>query len=525
LQLRSAGTVMDGTDAEGNPSPLADFSARIYPSVITLAPVNPPPTADDCPCTLSPGAALQVVAAGVRLTGLSVERQLPPPGQICCGDQDLVVFGGGSKNSSIATTRLDGGAAAITSAEVPQGMLGPATGKDCVDAEGTGATAQEPVRVENSELRFCFDRGAKSKQGLLELHHDWIHNNLRGGMFAQSPAAGVEQAGVVVATDTLSEQNGRNCPTGNFAACGDQMVTRNEASELSAQGPFTEIACTGSVLRDGVQQGIFFQDRSTGSVRDSYVCGINNGAGGKGVLVQKRTGSAADIVMRGTAVVYNDDAGVKFKHTIGADLGTNGSTGAGNNAFTENGGFIRRNVVNAMDAPIAVVHAQGNQWQHCYAPGNSDPDRCDVRRISDSDTNNSPVVFPAFDKVDVDDPEPQQGTDAVRIDAVSPAVAVEGGVVRITGSGFDAISGHAGGVSGDCRALRSGNRCQPLNGTCVEFLVDGVWTEAREVLAVTPTTVVVRSPLTCAAPTQVRVRRRVLDDGEAVSPPAAFCHN
>jgi len=42
---------------------------------------------------------------------------------------------------------------------------------------------------------------------------------------------------------------------------------------------------------------------------------------------------------------------------------------------------------------------------------------------------------------------------------------------------------------------------------------------------VTPTHLVVRSPLTCVAPTLLRVRRQVLNGGEIASVPVPFCRN
>ena len=87
------------------------------------------------------------------------------------------------------------------------------------------------------------------------------------------------------------------------------------------------------------------------------------------------------------------------------------------------------------------------------------------------------------------------------------------------------MSGVEGLTPEDCAKLATTNTCAPLHGTCVEFMADGVWTAAADVLGVTPTFVMVRSPLTCTAPTQVRVRRAVLDGGEAVSNPLTICTN
>jgi hypothetical protein len=71
--------------------------------------------------------------------------------------------------------------------------------------------------------------------------------------------------------------------------------------------------------------------------------------------------------------------------------------------------------------------------------------------------------------------------------------------VRIYGSGFDAIDG-----AGDsCDGIAAANTCRPLHGNCVF-----VGRTAAEVVAATPTMLVVRAPLTCVAPVSVSVRTR-----------------
>lgn len=518
LVFRGAGTVVDGTDASGHPSPLADFRERTYPSAIVLRAANAEPNAAlDCPCNESPGGSLRLAAENVRLVGLAIERELAPEGTVCCGDQDLVAFDPGSRGGGIAASRLDGGAAKIRSAEVPSGTTRPPTGKDCIDASATGAGDDAPIEVDNTEIRFCLDRGVKSQAGWVRLRGNWIHHNLRGGVFAQSPS-GDSVEGVVEANGNLLEQNGLNCPSLDPASCGSQqVVARGGASEISAQGAHTRIISNGDVLRDGATQGYFFEDGSAGRVDGAYVCGIRRSSGGKGIHTRRTTGVAGDVVIRGSAVVYNDDAGVKVRDRVGADLGSDGDAGA--NAFTANGAGTRRNVVNAMDAPAPRLDARGNQWQHCYGAASA-AGLCDAQAIGDLDTNNTKG---AADKVDVADPLPHQSDSAVVVDAVEPRAAVAGGVVRLRGSGFDAVSGHASYAEGDCRGLAEHNFCAPLGGTCVEFLVAGQWTPAADVLAVTPTSVTVRLPFTCTEPVLVRARRRVRGGGESVSAPIPFC--
>jgi hypothetical protein len=558
LLVRAPGTVIDGRDAAGNPSPLADFADRIYPTVIALIATNanPDPT-QACPCQESNGGTIRVQADHVHLEGLAIVRELAAEGTICCGDQDLIAFDAGSYSSGVSTCLLDGGARAISSAQVAQGQAHSPTGKDCVEARNTGATADTAVTVDTSELRYCHDRGVKSKLGYVRLERNWIHHNLRGGLFALSPTGPTTGKGVIEAIGNLIERNGRNCPTGDPSDCGPaQRITRTQASEMSAQGNLTSLITAGNVLRGGVLEGMYFQGRSEGTIADDYICGVDNSAGGGiGVLVKlitpappapclseddcendgiclqgqcvDDTAGAPSVSVHGVTTAYNGDSGVRLNGYRTADFGTGGTDGAGHNAFTDNGftlngtSRLKRNFVNALVDSTAVVSAEGNQWQHCYPSSGAVPDSCSMTSIANDTNNTSAAAEP--DRVDTADPQPHASTAAVEINSVAPLRVVEGGIVHINGRGFDAVSGHAG--RRDCAALKEGNGCDPLRGTCVEFLTNGRWTAAADVLAVTPTHLVVRSPMTCTTPTVLRVRRRVLSGGDVTSEPVPFCRN
>lgn len=521
MLITKSGTMIDGTDADGDPSPLEPFASRTYPIQVRMTAPNLGPLPADCPCTEGDAGALRIQAANIELRGLALYRQHAAEGTICCGDQDLVAFDGGSAGSRLDTLLLDGGAAAMMSAEVPGSETRPPTGKDCVDADGTGAPESHPVVVRNSEVRFCFDRGIKSKAGALRVEDSWVHHNLRGGLFAQSPGMG-SAVGLIVAHRNLIEENGVNCPSGDAASCGvGQLVARAGASELSAQGPFTRLETDGNVIRDGVLQGIFLQTSSEAEIRRDYVCGINRGSGGKGILVKKLAGAESDVRVRESTFAYNDDAGAKLDDAVSADFGTDGGAGAGRNAFTQNGAIPRRNFVNVL-SPLVVAPARGNQWQRCYAGPPPLADACNEQSLSDGDTNNS---IGLGDRVDVGAALAHAGTAAPMLDSVVPARAVAGQAVQLRGGGFDAVSGHSGGVGGDCRDLATGNVCDPLRGMCVEFWVGGDWIEAADVLGVTPTAITVRLPFDCAEPVIARVRRLDLDSNELVSNSVPFCVN
>jgi len=513
IDITSPGLMIDGSDSNGDPSPVADFAERVFPTQITMRathqPVNPPPSTS-CPCEDDYGGTLFASAPGVVFTGLHVVRIYPRHEEnICCGDLTLIEFGVGAANGAVDTCLLDGGGRGVTNARTPEGETGPATSKDCVKPENTGSTPDRPIVVANSELSYCLDRGVKVKDDFVRLEDNWIHNNLRCALFSIVPGGNIEAVG------NLIEENGMNCPRGAPPNCTDQVVTRPDAPQVSAQGESTQFRLDGNVVRSGPLIGVYWQVGSTGTLANTFVCGM----GASGIRGERDHGAASDAVVRGTASVLNASSGALFTETVGADLGTDGGADAGNNAFAGNppNAQVRNELSNL--APIA---AKGNQWESCYPSSGANPDQCDVTAIGDDDTNNRPGTF---DFVEVQDPQPQQSSGGIALTSADPTSTVQGRLVGLTGTGFDAITGVAGLTSADCAKLATTNTCSPLNGTCVEFLIDGVWTEAADVLGVTPTFIMVRSPLTCTAPIKVRVRRAVLGGGEVVSNELDFCVN
>lgn len=513
IDITAAGLTIDGTDVNGNPSPVAEFSQRIFPVEITMKTtpaVTMPPDAEGCPCHQDYGGTLFAAASGVALIGLHIERVYPRgEADICCGDLTLIELGEGGANGRVDTCLLDGGGRAITNAVTPPGETGPATSKDCVKPERTGSTPDNPVVVTNSELSYCVDRGVKVQDDFLLLERNWVHNNLRCAVFAIVPGGNIQAVG------NLIEENGKNCPSGAPPNCSGQVVTRPDAPQVAAQGNTSQFALSGNVIRSGPLTGVYWQVDSTGTLTDSFVCGMAS----SGIFSDRTAGEVSGAMVRGTASVLNDGYGARFVETVGADLGTDAGADAGNNAFA--GNPTGADVVNDLRGQ-SVISAEGNQWASCYPASGATADQCDAGAISDDDTNNSPS---SNDRVDVQNPQPQQSTGAVTLTAAAPTSAAAGSLIVVTGTGFDAVSGLSGLTSADCANLAGTNTCSPLHGTCVEFLEGDTWTAAADILGVTPTTVMVRAPFTCTAPTTVRVRRAVLGGGDMVSNELPFCIN
>ena len=538
LAISAANTMIDGTNADGYPSPIAPFTQRTQQGYPTTISVNP--TYED----VAFAGDFDLTAPNIALVGLSMNRVLGTDAEITGKDQNLVVPAGNSAGSRVSTCRLDGGAADRTDANGTDDGSAPAQGKDCVDADNTGATSSNAVVVENSELRFCYDRGVKSKRGYLTVKDSWVHNNLRGGLFAQTPRPGETLiVGTMNAVTSLLEQNGVSCPngaapefSGNLADCGSQVSTRSDASEMSTQATtsskLSRLETQGNVIRDGVAQGLYFQTYSTGAVANDYVCGMHRSqiSNPKGILIKRTGGAMSDISVAGTAVVYNVE-GAKMDETIGAKFG-DGSAGSGNNALAQNGASsnAKKNLINAQSA--AGVQARGNQWQNCYT-GQADKNFCKTSSILTNDVKNTvDVGRTSPDSCDpVNGCQPQQADNVklpVTISAVYPTkVSEAGAIVHITGTGFDAISGHTGQSSGNCGTLKATNKCSPLQGTCVQFLVDGVPVAGDvDVLAVTPTHLVVKSPIACSKPVKLKVTRNGPSGSVSfTTPDYVFCKN
>jgi uncharacterized protein (TIGR03437 family) len=89
-----------------------------------------------------------------------------------------------------------------------------------------------------------------------------------------------------------------------------------------------------------------------------------------------------------------------------------------------------------------------------------------------------------------------------------------GELLRIFGSGFNVIDGHA--ADSTCPDVADRNRCVPLRGNCVR--INGV---PAGVEAVTPTMLVVRLPFSCVAPVALTVQTQ----GGGTSVPVTVCTN
>jgi hypothetical protein len=494
LKLKGDWMELDGTDANGNPSPVAPWSARLFYREVALSSSGSPSGG-----ALAFGSGSADPVRNARIVGLAIRRALGG----ATTDQDLVIFRGGtaSRQNVVDTGRLDGGASTLTSG---------ASGIDCVDAMDTSLIAAEANVVRNSELRYCRDRGVKIDRGFVRVEESWVHHNLRGGIFVMNglctPAdpcpAG---AGMVASLNNLIERNGRNL---------SGQVTFDSARELVAEDNGVasrqmEVTSDGDLIRGGVEGGIALREYAKTAVTNAFVCGMTGQqdaqlTGGQGIQATVMQGNV-EIKVRGSTAVYNNRNGVSLagQGHANIDFGRVPAqpNGIGNNAFTMNstvaptpGPNTPRNFKNATNVAVVARH---NQWQRCGTGASC--------AAIGSDLDGT---------IEFDPPQPQRSTDPslypFQINKVSPLRVRPGQLLRITGSGFNAIEGFP--FAGNCdTTAQDNNLCEPLSGTCVQVeLSPGNWQPLHTVQAVTPTMITAKWPNTgfpCDGPMKMRVRR------------------
>jgi hypothetical protein len=505
LQFLYSGTVLDGTDTMGNPSPLVSASQRVYTREVMLK-------AADLPSDVNPDI-IQLSSSGARLIGLSIRRVLAT--STCNPDQDLdaiTIDGTGAPSlrldNRIINCRIDGGA---------KDSPVKCTGKDgiTIRASGTSLDDGNANVIERTEIANCEDKGLKVVGGSYAILRDSdIHHVLDTGVLV----------GLGPTTTLKAERN--DVRYQGFHPKDDGSV---ESRNVSANGLATDSAnvtlvTKGNLIRSNPQRGISIaQNGAQGTIADDYVCSQGdanpaNTGGQNGIAV----GNGAHATIEGTSVVYSGRNGViPLLSSAGTILASNGR-----DAFTQNRARFPSSSFNFNSGGQTNVFAENSQWEHCYA--SSPPSNANVcdGSIAGLDTGGGGSVDTAY-------PIPHQANTATAgpttIASVYPPKVPKGGVVHVFGTGFNAIDGHPSG--GNCVSTPGDyNQCgtpgSGLKGTCVEVLdYDGITWKPARVKAVTPTHVVIESPIACLAPTSMRVRRLspTQSGGQVTSSTYTFC--
>jgi hypothetical protein len=488
LAIAGAQMTIDGTDPNGDPT----FPGDPYNRIVLLP---------------GSGATFIFSNQGARLAGLFLQR---PPLADGATPGDIIRFdgtGGQTQQNVVANCKIDGGGSSLTTKS---------SAHDCVEGfGGAGLNWSSANVIQNSELTACPDKGAKvATLAYLTVQDSWVHHNIGGGVQATL-------SGNVEADRNIIEFNGYNASAQVFTNANG--IAANGANAVVAPTtPDTPsvLQTNGNVLRNNSSRGISVQELSTAVITNDFTCGATNSAtnGQNGIAIFNSTTSPASAIVRGTASVYNGRNGATITDQSSGDFGQTSPDG-GNNAFTQNAtnaALGGHNLDNSTSTQTDLP-APGNQWQHCYANPVNPAAACD-----------GTISLDINGLVSATPPQPHRAdgsTLAVVIQSFAPTKAKAGDLVRITGSGFNAIDGYPPG--GDCTTtVQQGNSCDPIAGTCVQYEASPEHWLDLPVQAVTPAEIVVRMPpgTTCAQPVTVRVQR--LDDtGAIVTGTKTFCTN
>jgi hypothetical protein len=418
-------------------------------------------------------AALRITGSRNRVIGLRVID--------VGGDADIVAVEGAGANGNVLdslqvigrageTCELLGqrgclvdGVCLAPNEKIPRG--------DCGDdgiAIRNDAGASEPNLVVDADVSGAFDKGIKVSDGAVAIvERSWVHNNADGGIQTTL-------GGDLTARENISENNLGTGGASGIAANGPRLDS-SEPARLTTRG---------NIVRSNALRGLSVRSLSIATLRDDYVCGNQ----GFGLATLAGAGFSPTTSARGLAIVRNVDGGAFLLDQATTDLGR--ADDLGRNLFAYNGTVPSKTPVNALNLTALAVEAAGNHWEHCGRGLH-----CNESQVGELD------VFSPDAKVTLSPALPAVQRQAPRVVSITPAYAAAGDLVRIYGTGFDAVGGNSRQTS--CESIAEQNGCPPRTGNCVFF--DG---EPAEVIAVTPTMLVVRAPFTCAAPVQVAIRTR-----------------
>lgn len=335
--------------------------------------------------------------------------------------------------------------------------------------------------VRDCEVFNASDKGIKVTTGAhVRVENCWVRDNDNGGIQATL-------GGHLWARNNLVERSG--------GASAQNGIAVNGADSDAATGP-SELLSEGNIVRFNAANGISVRGQSVALIRNDYLAA--NGSSGLRVFDQGITPPALAVV-EGTTAACNGFNGAAVADSSTADFGGGPFGSPGNNAFTQ----TNDSDANLRNSTATTVFALNNQWEHCGS-GTT----CDEAQIAAHDLSDH-GAFTLFSP-----PQVHRDQQPPMVTGVRPAKAMAGEIVRIFGSGFNAIDAHATGEP--CPDLGARNRCVPVRGNCVRI---GDVPAALE--AVTPTMLAVRMPFSCVVPVTLTVQTQ----GGGTSSPVALCTN
>ncbi len=323
------------------------------------------------------------------------------------------------------------------------------------------------------DVSGAFDKGVKvSEGGVAQLHQSWIHQNADGGVQTTF-------GGTLTAIENRSEGNRGTLGANGLAANGPRLGTTDPAF----------LTTRGNLLRDNALRGLSIRSLSLATIRDDFICG-NGTIGtdvGFGLALLDAAGFSASADVHGTALVNNLDGGVLTDGNSTADLGDTRSPG--HNAIGFNGSNSNLDgpaqFRNLTTSPMSAV---GNQWEQCGSTFECSEIAVLIGAIFAPESGVE--VVPAL-------ASPQRRAPVIH--EIRPTFAREGDLVWIYGENFDAI----GAAAADPECDGAGRPCRASDPNCVF-----VGNQTAEIIAATPTLLVVRAPFTCVEPVKLGARTR-----------------
>lgn len=416
-------------------------------------------------------AALRILGSQNQIFGLRIAN--------VGGDSDVVVLEGpecvdnlldqvqvvGRATALCGANRLGciiDGVCREPSASNPQGFCG----NDGIGIRSL-AGAAGPNRIRRAVISSARDKGVKVSNGAVAIVEDsLVTGNADGGMQATLSGQLTAQQNILLANHGTTSANG-------LAANGPEA-----GSSLPAI-----LATRGNLSIGNALRGISVRSLSLASLRDDFVCGND-----VGLAMLDAAGLSPVVVANGLAVAHNTISGIVAVDGARAAFGN--EVTPGDNAVAFNGRLRPPTPANFRNQTALPIPARGNHWEHCGPLGVCDTDAVQALDIFTTDAQAPVSIEPA---------QPTRQRTAARITSIDPPFAAAGELVRIYGSGFDAIDG----IAASCTDLASANSCHPMRGNCVQ-----IGRTPADVVAVTPTMLVVRAPFTCVAPVTVAVRTR-----------------
>lgn len=421
-----------------------------------------------------PRAALRIHSSGHHVIGLRLINS--------GGNSDVLIIEGAAANDNLIEA-VEVVARAIEFCQV-RGEMGCVIDGECRVADRLvprGHCGDDGIAVRDDagaggtnilrsvDVSGAFDKGIKvSEGGVAMIEHSRIHGNSDGGIQATL-------GGSATAVENVSEANRGTVSANGISANGPRIGASDPAVLITR----------GNLVRRNSLRGISVRSLSQALLRDDYVCGNGSAIRGTGfgLAVIDAAGFSALADARGLALVHNERGGVAADGNSIARLGDESLPGL--NAFAFNG-ILFPSPSEVRNLSMQPLPAVGNHWNRCGRGY-----RCSEIAVTIG------AVDAPFAAVPISPARPTALMRAPVIAEMRPSFAAAGDLVWIYGYNFDAVG--AAAQHPGCEG--PGRPCRLADPNCVVL-----GTTPAEVVAATPTLLVIRMPFTCVEPVPLTAR-------------------